>query len=265
MGSRLGETVAFAQNVLTTISSLDEPCAKAISAVAPTDTPCEGRKTLEARTALLRDMKALVAYAATTVPCATGCAKPCCAKAASAGETGGTCVLAPAGATASTCPKAAGGPMAKEGCCAKAAGCPIAKAAGCPIEKAATCAAALKTSWAKVGGEFASMCPEKKKALTTTMAGFQSRSKALALVPETILAIAGGFEALDAMDAKLCAFAEAHPERVKALGDDVAKNMQNQARLIREAKEVFTGVRLAMESVRGSTETAPKSVVSTAN
>ena len=134
---------------------------------------------------------------------------------------------------------------AKEGTVATAAG------DGCCADLLA-CAKTLKASWEKAGGEFTSMCPQKKKELMASFQSFQAKSKQIALLPETILGIAQGMAALDGMNGKMVEYAKANPDLLKSIPEEARKAYESQCTLIREASEVLGRVTATLKGAEGS-------------
>jgi hypothetical protein len=155
---------------------------------------------------------------------------------------------------AEACEEKAGEILAKAAteCCASAKGTTVATAAGseakgdCCADLLA-CAKTLKASWEKAGGEFAGMCPQKKKELTIAFQTLQAKSKAVALMPETIMTISQGMAALDGMNGKMVELAKANPDMLKSIPEEAKKAFEGQCALVREASEVLTRVMAAMK------------------
>jgi hypothetical protein len=140
---------------------------------------------------------------------------------------------------------------------AKAACCADGSAACC--KEGAARATALKASWEKAPAEFAGMCPQKKKELMAAMAEVSGKSKILAIMPDTILTLADGLEALDGVNAKLVEWAKANADALKDVPEESKKSLEAQNALLHDACDVLQRVRSVMKTVAGSekkTETA---------
>ncbi len=74
---------------------------------------------------------------------------------------------------------------------------------------------ALKTTWEKAGPEFAALAPEKQEELGKGIMELCKTNKSVALIVPTLVAIADGFDALIAIDAKMGEWAEANPQFFK--------------------------------------------------
>jgi hypothetical protein len=144
---------------------------------------------------------------------------------------------------------------AKEGAVATAAGSEAKKDGDCCADLLA-CAKTLRTSWEKAGGELTSMCPQKKKELAASFQTLQAKSKTVALMPETVLAIAQGMSALDGMNGKLVEYAKANPDLLKSVPEEAKKAFEGQCALIREASEVLGSVSAAMKGCEGAAKKA---------
>ena len=177
---------------------------------------------------------------------------PCCAAAA-----GGCC-----GKKDCMCACPQGGcPCGKKECCADCK-CADCKCAGCTKEGACCSslsakAKALKASWDQVPGQLASMCPMKKKDLLTATEALEQRSKAAALIPQTALALADGLEAVDGLNGKMAEWLKANPG---ALSEDARKRFERQAGLLREAKEVLSSARVALQGTKPAEATDKEAV-----
>lgn len=158
---------------------------------------------------------------------------------------------------AESCEKKAGEILAKAASetCAKAGAVQTAVAA-----KTETCATsdacckelmarskALKASWEKAGPELISMCPTKRQELQTAFAGLQGRSKTLALMPDTMSALAMGIESVHAANTKMMEFAKANPDAMKDMPADVMASFKQQVAAIAEANEVLAKMGAAMK------------------
>lgn len=266
MGSRMPETLGFVKSVLAVSFSEKEACekacpaaqaAKAAAAVtvnsktvdsktadskeAKAEPCCELSKAMTARASLGRDLHQLVSFALAAMPGSACCAKEgeACKKESKETTVASTSTTTTAAAPAAAAPAAAG----KTACCEGAG--------GVCCKELATKAQALKASWDKVGGEFASMCPVAKKELFASMKSLGERSKAINLLPQSVMALADGIEALEAMDAKLNEYAKAHPDQLKDVPEETKKCFTQESTLIHEAGEVLRRVRTAGAACQG--------------
>ena len=137
---------------------------------------------------------------------------------------------------------------ATECCAAKEATVATTAGSGCCADMLA-CAKTLKASWEKAGGEYASMCPQKKKELMASFQGFQAKSKVIALLPETVMGIAQGMAALDGLNGKLVEVAKANPDLLKSIPEETRKAFESQCSLIREANEVLGRVAETLKGI----------------
>ena len=100
-------------------------------------------------------------------------------------------------------------------------------------------AQALKASWEKAGSELTSMCPTKRKELQTSFAGLQGRSKTLALMPDTLSALAMGIDRVHGINAKMVEWAKANPDALKGMSAEAHTAFTSQLAAIGEAREVL--------------------------
>lgn len=141
------------------------------------------------------------------------------------------------------------GTVAKAGaCCAEGGSC------GDPI----ACAAKLKASWQKAPAEVAGMCPQKRKELVAAVGSLSQRSKAVTLVPESVLALADGLDALEAMSSKLAEWGKANPDALKSVPEEAKKAFERQGALIGAGASVLRQVREAVKACGGECGSAKK-------
>ena len=98
---------------------------------------------------------------------------------------------------------------------------------------------ALKASWEKAGSELTSMCPTKRKEMQASFVGLQSRSKTLALMPETISALALGIEKIHGINTKMVEWAKANPDALKGMSAEAHAAFTSQLAAIGEAHAVL--------------------------
>ncbi len=153
---------------------------------------------------------------------------------------------------------------------ASAASVASAKSEACAKEGVACCkdlsarATVLKASWEKAPQELTGMCPQKKKELMASLGSLGQRSKVAALLPETVMALADGVDALEAINTKIGEWAKANPDALKDVPEEVKKTFAGQNAVIHEAGEVLRRVRAAVKASSGEctekkTETASNS------
>jgi hypothetical protein len=164
--------------------------------------PCPATEAKAARSRLIKDLDELAGYAA----CALGA--ECAGKETAAGPHDPT-------------PAKSGPAACAEGLAARAA--------------------ALKASWEKAPAELAALSPEKRQQIQTVVKGICERSKAAALIPETVQALAKGFEAIDVLNGKLDEWAKAHPEAIKSIPADTRKVVEGNFALLASAREILQG------------------------
>ena len=97
----------------------------------------------------------------------------------------------------------------------------------------------LKASWEKAGSELTSLCPTKRKEMAASFAGLQGRSKRLALMPETISALALGIEKIHGINTKMVEWAKANPDALKGMSAEAHTAFTSQLAAIGEAHEVL--------------------------
>ena len=268
MGSRMAETLGFVKGVLavsfgeraacekaspqaqagaeTRADATAEATAKASPKEAKEESACELSKVMTARASLGRDLHHLVSFALAAVP-GSACCEKAGAEACKKDEKGGAVATTTPTSVAAV---ASAAPAGKSACCEGAAGI-------CCKDLMAK-AQALKTSWDKVGGEFASMCPVKKQELFASMKSLGGRSKVVTLLPESVMALAEGVEALEAMDSKVEEYAKAHADQLKNVPDEEKKCFAEQSKLIHEAGEVLRRVRAAAAATHGGAPSEKK-------
>ena len=250
MASELRDLVTFALAAMPQSGdTAGKPSACGAGATAPASSSAEAAACPNAAAvAASPEADRAAAASAGAAGCPQAAVGKCC------GGTG--CAKAAETAAASPAPAAAAAGAGK--CCGK---CPEGKCcARCPEAKTCTVsccpkvltakAQALKASWEKVPGEYASMCPAKKKDLFTTVADLQKSSKVMALLPETVGCLADGLVALDAANTKIQDQVKADPNMLKSVPEELRTRFESQALLVREAKEVLSRVRTAMDAAR---------------
>ncbi len=136
---------------------------------------------------------------------------------------------------------------AKEAACATKAGEGCAKAQTCSKDLLAK-ATCLKASWAKVPAELKEVCPQKKQEMTASISALSQKSKAMALMPETVAALASGVEALVGINGKMADWAKANPDSLKGVSCEAKKAFETQNALIQETHEILTSVKASMGS-----------------
>jgi len=82
------------------------------------------------------------------------------------------------------------------------------------------------------------------------VADLQKSSKVMALLPETVGCLADGLVALDAANTKIQDQVKADPNMLKSVPEELRTRFESQALLVREAKEVLSRVRTAMDAAR---------------
>jgi hypothetical protein len=258
IGSRMPETLGFVKSVLVVSFGEKEACAKvcplaqagqtldatAVRKEAKVESSGEIAKAMAARTSLGRDLHQLISFAVAAAPSSACCEKAAGEACKKDGEDAKESKVATAVTAVTT--QAAAGTAAPAGKAACADG-----AGGVCCKDLMARAQALKASWDKAGGEFASMCPVKKKELFASMKSLGERSKVVCLLPETVMTLVEGFEALEAMDAKVSEYAKAHPDQVKNVPEEEEKSFAEQSKLIHEAAEVLRRVRTAAAATQG--------------
>lgn len=122
--------------------------------------------------------------------------------------------------------------------------------AGCPI-RVASRLGQLKGAWAKAETEARAMPTAKKQEI---LQGFDAMAKAVKpvrLVPESVQALAMGFDALGKMQAKMAAFGKANPDFMATVPADVHRSFMMQAALLDEANGVLSSVVKTMKTMHG--------------
>ncbi len=232
VGSRVGATLATARSVLGAAIAAEEQCAgrcqaKEAGEAADALPAAPGRDEMFAlmnhRSQALRKLHQLAGFAA-DFTCA-----PCSTTACDAGM-----------ATAE-----------KEQCSAKK-DC----ASQCPIQ-AAVAIGELKAKWAAVPKEVAAMTPEKKQEIVAGFGSLSQRSKAVTLVPASLLALTEGFETLEKLDAKVTEWADANPEFMKAIPAESRISFRMHNALIAETAKVLRDARGTMTAMCEGCPTAP--------
>lgn len=168
---------------------------------------------------------------------------------------------------AEKCDEAASKILAKasEECCAaaKAVATSAAPAAAtCTAKAGEGCAAgntcckdlaaratALKASWEKAPTELKDLCPQKRQEIQTALASIAPQSPAVQLLPETVGALAEGFEALVSVNTKMAEWAKANPEALKDVTCEAKKAFETQNALISEANEILRKVKCATSNM----------------
>lgn len=80
---------------------------------------------------------------------------------------------------------------------------------------------------------------EKKQQVQASVKDIAERSRAAGLLPETVVALGMGFEALDTLNGKLAEWAKAHPEAFKDVPEDSRKAVEGQIALLHATGEVL--------------------------
>jgi hypothetical protein len=250
--------------------------ADAKAAVATTanaeSASCPIAQAMATRSKLLGELSELASYAA----CATGGATACCAekgeKVASLAQGEKECAkekgeAALQGVAKTAAPGPAATPVSLKACskecskecaekCAKTGGA-VALEAGkgpCPVGVAKGLEARsqeILASWAKAETEAAGFCPVKKGELQASFASLAQRSKSVALLPPTVLALADGLAALEAIDTHVAQFAKANPEKTKDVPEAVKASFERGAGLVRNANAVLSKATCAMKAASG--------------
>jgi len=250
VGCRLGETLVAVEDVLGIVIAADTAnatrCALASAGAASataskSDDPacaaaCADAKALiTARSHALRLLQQLAGHAANV---ATGA---CC----DASSTAATTIAS----TSSSKP------------CAET--CAAASSASCPI-RVASRLGALGVSWDTALREATALPVATRRELVAGMHALAADSKSVALVPPSVAALAEGFDALDAVDAKLTAWAQANPEIAKTVPDEIRQSMALQHALIAETRPVLSRVVATIATMVGE-QTTPAASVETAS
>ena len=243
VGSRVGETIAFVRTALETAVKADEECAKACAAktveTAVKSDLCE--KKIAEVVASVRADQCEVSAAKTVLASieGLGCEKK--AGEIAAAIRGEACavkageILAKAASEVCASKKPAAVETAvKTEACAKT----CATSEACCKELAAR-SQVLKASWEKAGSELTSLCPTKRKEMAASFAGLQGRSKRLALMPETISALALGIEKIHGINTKMVEWAKANPDALKGMSAEAHTAFTSQLAAIGEAHEVL--------------------------
>jgi hypothetical protein len=110
-------------------------------------------------------------------------------------------------------------------------------------------ATALKASWEKVPGEYASMCPDKKKVVLAAMEQVRKDSQIVGLLPETVLLLADGVARLDGVHGKIRDYVKAHPEVHQGLPAETVTAFEDQASLVHEAAVVLARVKAGLAAL----------------
>ena len=144
--------------------------------------------------------------------------------------------------------------------------CTVKPGEGCA--KGGTCCmdlmargAALKASWEKAPAEMKGMCPQKRKELMATAGALAQRSKAMALMPETVLALAEGFETLESIHGGISKWASANAEALKDVPCESKKAFEAQNALLSTTGGILTTVKRALgacsiDGISRSTQTS---------
>ncbi len=232
VGSRLGSTLGTVRDSLATVVSCAQENAKhcplesaeakkALDAAAR----AEGLKLKEARTKLIGDLHQLASYAAGAC---CGADEGCCAAKQCAKETK-TAV-------------AAGG---KSKSCAKEA---AAGGKTCPIRVAARLGE-LKASWSAAQTEAGALSAEQKQKILAGFGSLAESHQAVALIPQSVMALSSGLEKLAANGREMMAWAQANPEFMGSISQEAHRAFQLQAALLDEARVVLGGVTKTMRTM----------------
>lgn len=122
------------------------------------------------------------------------------------------------------------------------------KEAICPIRVASRLGAA-KAKFATAREEAATMTASQRREIFDGCASLASQNEAITLMPESIAALAEGFDKLDEVQNKLMAWAKANPEMMKDVPAAMHQTMMMEMALLDEAHQVLDGVTGAMKTM----------------
>ncbi len=144
-------------------------------------------------------------------------------------------------------------------CCPANASAEIATETGKTPPDLSTTLAALEASWKKAGGELAALAPEKQKALGEGVAELSKASKGFALVMPSLIALADGFDALNAIHGKMNEWLKANAAAIGELPAEARAGFEHQQKLALDASKVGAIVRETLKSCSGEkpAENAP--------
>lgn len=232
VGSRLGETLTAVRDTVAFVAASQAECAGAcplekMDAGAPDIAVAKELKN--ARTYLVARLNDLAGYAAEACPKADAA---CCASSA---KTAGREVAAKTGCDATQTAVAD---------CSSLSSCPI---------RIASRLGAAKASFAAARKEAASMTGEARAAITKGFGEMAQANPAVSLMPESVMALAEGLKGLQEVDAKMGAFAEAHPQMFADLPNEARMSFMVQTSLIEEASQLLAAVTETMAAMQANT------------
>lgn len=221
VGSRLNTTVSTVRDVLgMAVASMkthgkDCPLEKADA----TSAACAAGKEMKAaRAGALQKLHQLASYTADATRAENGCGTK----------------------AATECPGAA---------CESAAGAPVASAA-CPVTLASRIGA-LKASFVQARAEVAALSDAARSEILAGFASLGHAAPAVSLVPASVMALAEGFEALEALHGKMGAWARANPQVMSDVPAVARQSFMIENALVSEARGLLADVVKTVKAMQG--------------
>jgi hypothetical protein len=221
VGSRIVPSLAATRDVLASLEASAEANAKncPLANASEEFKKSEAYKTAEtlgaARMKLVADLHQLAAFA-------TPCDADCCA----AGKDKAATATAATPATAAKC----------DATCSKEVAARVKE---------------LKASWAKVNDDLAKLPAAKHEEIKAGFVALSKSSKAVALIPSTVVALAEGFDALDTVNQKMVEWGNANPTFLASVTEEMKKSFEEQNALVRDTRDIL---RQAAEKMKAALE-----------
>jgi hypothetical protein len=107
----------------------------------------------------------------------------------------------------------------------------------------------LKASWAKVNDDLAKLPAAKHEEIKAGLVAMSKSSKAVALIPSTVVALSEGFDSLDSVNQKMVEWGNANPTFLASVSEEMKKSFEEQNALVRDTRDILRQAAEKMKAV----------------